>query len=59
MPPPVVPGPPCAQQIMQYYDVDGWNKWISVGALIGLSIAWRLLHWLILFVRFRKLRIKT
>jgi ABC-type multidrug transport system ATPase subunit len=48
-----------AQQILEYYDMNGFNQWASVGALLGLGLAWRMIHCAALHLRFYKLRIRT
>jgi ABC-type multidrug transport system ATPase subunit/ABC-type multidrug transport system permease subunit len=61
-PPPNTNDPSCTltgQQILEYYDMNGWNQWASVGALIGLGLLWRIIHCVLLYLRFYKLRIRT
>jgi ABC-type multidrug transport system ATPase subunit len=61
-PPPNEGDPNCSltgQQVLEFYDVTSWNKWYSVGALLGLGVLWRILHCVALIIRYKEYKKKV
>jgi len=47
------------EEVLAYFEVDTWNKWLSPMALICLGLLWRVLHIALLYKKFAKLRTKS
>lgn len=54
-PPPNENDPTCGltgDQIVEFFDMEDWNKWLSVIILLSIGVGWRVLHWLALAIRY-------